>query len=217
MSADHRRKAQRLLEQLLPEAERASVNAGPLTGTTAVGSSATPWMRIDNIRGVHIYQGRLGGWFADLEMRTVPAGVPNVVGTPVKAPCSSRNEAIANAVSLLAFTIANARNPAPDRKSADAGFAFGGFGLTIPSILVDEITRTSAEVGITSDPDYVRGRLAEVHAKHRTFMENGGDLNDLPEKDRRELLVVCTMALCHGMPRWPELSEEAPEPAPAMN
>lgn len=202
--------ARHLLAKLLPAAHEQAGEAGRLQSSSAVGEAFLPWMTIDNIDGVHVYQGEKGGWFADLVLKNAPTGVASIFGTPVQHPCHSREEAESYAVTLLAVIAANKEKVAEPPKEVEAAFSFGPFGVKIPSRLLDEISKVTAAAGLDKDSRYVRRRLDELSRKHERHLAEAEPLDGLPAAELREIIVVSAMALCHGIVRWPEVPEAAP-------
>lgn len=197
---ENMRAARELLDRLLTETTDKGHRIVP---SSAIMHNALSWYTIDRVDGVHVYQGGKGGWFADLTFMGIPAGVPGRIGTPVGAPLPSRAAAIEAAAALVQTVKAN-------RQSPDAGggrvFEIAGLTVVVPRELV-EVIAYHAPPG----DGFIEKRLEEVMQKYAPaglFTEDG--LQGLNEESRRELQVVCCMALSVGMVRWPIPHEEPP-------
>jgi len=208
-SVENRRKAKFLLDKLMPEAERM---VGGLKTAEAhgndVGDNAMSHAHISRVTGVHVYQGRKGGWFFDLSFKDFPPGVPNIMGQPVGMPLPSRDEAVQGAVTMLAWLIKQKDRPLPSTEDAVAVFPFDHVIIQVPSSLIARIKAIPVPSG---GPDYVKTRLDEVRE------EFAGDgpmtvevMNSLTEEQQLRVMTVVTMAMAEGFVRWPEYEEEAP-------
>jgi hypothetical protein len=102
--ADEReyRQGRRLLRELLPWAKAESRKAEVETEIgSALGRSVVTYLTEDNLDALLIYPAPKGGWHADVVLKSVPPGVPNVFGTPVENPCRTRAEAEERGKDLL--------------------------------------------------------------------------------------------------------------------
>jgi len=209
---DNRRKAKFMLEKLLPQAEEFAKQQQPgeKVGEPAslMGANAVKHLRISAVSGVHIYQGERGGWFADLTFDGLPPGVPSVIGTPSSEPNGTREEAIQEAIGILATVIVvEANRPAADEEPV-AIFEFDNIALTIPSAMIRDL-----EANISQKPGvaYIAQRLDGLRdqlADGRPFTEE--TFRNLPEDDKRRVVAIAALAVAEGMIRWPENREAAP-------
>jgi hypothetical protein len=81
----------------------ASVKIGEdtaLAATSSLGQSLLPHMTRDRIDALVVFQ-RNGGWMAEAVLKDLPAGLPNVMGTPENMPLGTRKEAEEQGCQLL--------------------------------------------------------------------------------------------------------------------
>lgn len=181
---------------------------GTFRMTSEIGKTASPWMRVDNVYGVHIYKTELDGWIADIELKTTPTGVPNIFGTHVSTPSESREESVESAVFMLAMIIRNTTDSTPSAPENNV-FSFYEMQIPIPHEFVNELKELRETTMPDISEEYVIQRLEELKAKHGEITEE--KMNSLSPDDNREVIVVCTMALLEGMFRWPESTPAPPK------
>jgi hypothetical protein len=133
-----RRVAKRELRELLPRAQRKAAqdpgNEIEWKAGSPVGELAGPYLRIENVTGVHIYA-LFGGWYSDLlfDAAKMPRASTTAIGTPMHTPHKTRDEAEENAVNLLSMVIANSRKPQqPAEDSGKRHFSWFGLWLEFP-------------------------------------------------------------------------------------
>jgi len=207
---DNRRKAKALLARLMPEAERRAPEFTNLeTKSSSLGANTFKHIHIDRVTGVHVYQGERGGWYYDLSFKDLPPGVPNVLGQPVAFPLDTREEAIDGAVSMLAMLVNKRDQDPPPQDDAEAVFPFDDVVISLPSQMI----RTLSEAPVPlPDHEYVRTRLDEVRKEFAGDGPLTGDiLNKLTRDDLMRVYAVAAMAICRGIPRWPQSEEGVPK------
>ena len=164
---------------------------------------------VARMKGVHVYRGERGGWFADLTFRDMPPGITSVIGTPSDMPCHSREEAMAQVTSLVAVVVATEKARASSPRTgppADPVFLLGGMQITIKAAALAEISSLGAP-----DERYVTRRLDELMRLHAHDGKlDASSLDRLAPMDRAKFMAVVVMALMVGMGRWPEIAEAAP-------
>lgn len=173
--------------------------------------SMAPHLKMERLDGLHIYPGPAGGWHADISFRDLPAGIPNVIGTPKALPCRTRDEAVEAAHAMLSMFIGmmlETEGKPSTAKSDNATFIYDGITLRIPIGMLEAIKEAAGE----PMPDYVRQRLSEVREEF-----GGGpgilDFAAVSALDRPRLLnlhAIAAMALLAGIHRWPETVDVGP-------
>jgi hypothetical protein len=144
-----------LLRQVLPEALKAAEGAKGVA-MSPLGNAFFDHATLERMRGVHVYRGERGGWFADLTFRDMPPGITSVIGTPVSMPCHSRGEALAQVIHMVAMVVATEKardsgmRPGP---SADPVFLMGGLEITIKAAALAEISAIGKLGVISPIPD----------------------------------------------------------------
>lgn len=208
------KKASRLLRELLPEAREIAKNPdAELRSTSGIGDVSTPYLRIGNVRGVHLYQGDHGGWYADIELRSVPPGIARILGTPTHQPDKSAEDARRTAIFLLGVAI---RNEASVELSdtTKAAFAWDEVEIIVPTALVAKIQALGAGPHDLPGLGWMKNRLDELRRDI-----NGGrpftkaSLDALPRETFLFVFNAAAMALAHGMVRWPETKPENAPPS----
>lgn len=194
----------RLLRILLPRAEERSKTAGySWKPMSALGRAQSPYLRVDNIDAVMIYQAPKGGWHGDVVMKQVPVGIPNVLGTPVENPCPSREMAVDMAVSLLAQIIGGERiKGAVPPPIALPAFLFHGYEVNLVSDILELIP------GYEST-EHALKRLGEI--EHELFPV-GVPHDELRLEDERfrSFMAVVHMAVKTGVYRYPPKRDSEP-------
>ncbi len=218
-SADPERKAlaRALLEKLLPAARElaAKTTESGFVPESDVGKAAFPHYRMANCVGVNIYRGEKGGWFADLVFEALPPGIPEAIGTPVKFPHSSPEEAVEQAVHMMAMLIADEDRPRPEPETVKAAFPFDDIVVSVPSRILGEIREAMRAMPALPERKDAMERIeafrAEVLGGERLTMERADALSP---RDKTRLMSVVSLALIAGIVRIPEWEEEPPPPGP---
>ena len=99
-----RLEAARLLGRLSARAY-AMLAGGAEVELSALGAALRPYWKKRNLAGVRVYQTR-DGWYAELAFKSLPDGLPPVMGTPANRPCASKAEALEQATGWLATVLA---------------------------------------------------------------------------------------------------------------
>lgn len=169
-----------------------------------------PHLTLESFDGIHIYPGPVGGWHADLTLRGLPTGLPNVLGTPKAMPCSSREEAERMAGEMLATFVRLVTGRKHDKDSALAGnaaFSYDSVTLFIPLGLLAEIER----VGGAPPEGYARKRLSEIRRELTDQPEiDGKVMESLSDEQVRRFQAVLALGLLSGISRWPETQDLPP-------
>jgi hypothetical protein len=199
------------LKAWLPEARRDVEQRGPalITPFSGVAKAMVPYINEDNFDALLIYPGPKGGWHADLMLKSVPPGLPNVLGSPKQSPLATRSDAVEMARSLLEMALAQAKlnrdapteTPPPAFELYDWSFELNPKGLEI----IEKV----------KPPDYSPDRpiefLEEVLAE---FAPNGFDaeaFNTWPRKAQGRLVTALHLAALHGIFRYPLNLDKPPK------
>ena len=205
-SAQHKL-GRRLLRILLPQAkERATKEALIWQPMSALGRAQAPYLRLDNVDTVLIYQAAKGGWHGDVVLKQVPDGVPNVLGTPVENPCPTREMATDLVVNLLAQIIGTERAGNHPPLIALPAFLFHGYEVNLLSEILEQI------------PGYesVERALNRLAQMERELFPNGVPDSHLTLDggDSRIFLAVIHMATKTGVFRYPAKEDQEPTDGP---
>jgi hypothetical protein len=209
-SMENRRRAKFLLDKLMPEARKLMEK---ITGAEAfqnpLGEHTMPHLHINRVTGVHLYQGKLGGWYFDLTFKDLPPGIPEIMGQPVEHPCKTREEAIKGAVAMLAYLLARKDKPLPGADEAVVVFPFDEVAVKLPSSIIAELEKFPLP---KNRQEMARHRLDEVR---KEFAKDGpltmAIMDGLTNEQRAAIMSVAAMAVVSGIARWPESVEMAPE------
>lgn len=210
-------KGRRLLERLLPEAERlaAGMEAGGFEAGTPIGRSQMPWMRIDNVDLCHLYRGPSGGWYCDFVLQEAGPGGANVFGSPEAHPFAQRDNALDFAVHTLAALIAATKTPTPTPDAEDdQAISFYGTWITPPLELFAAIRQAAADLHFVDgrDEDDLRAHLTALRTElwpHTAAAEDNlveidhQALAALSHEAQARLLVVLACARVKGIFRHP--------------
>lgn len=212
-----RRRGRAVLERLLPLAQaKAAAEPPPLEEVqlSEVARVQMQYIRPDNLEAVVIHPAALGGWSCDILLKSVPAGVSNVFGTPSNSPHRTEEEAEASALPLLAFVLAAAAAVQAEPPKGRV-FDYFGFAMPLPERglrFMEEATAENPNLRYGSG-ERARERLDEITAK--LFPGDRVDeetLNRLSREQLAELLVVLSMAALEGMFRYPDWPAKPPKP-----
>lgn len=184
----------RLLKTLLPRArELWAESENKWAPQTGLGEAVGPFLRVDNLEAIMIYQANLGGWHSDFLLKRVPLGIPNIIGTPVEEPLPSRQAAQDRAEEMLCGIMcaeAQANAPAPP------SFLFHGHRVDLTPELLNVIGH-----GYSSEQRAVEG----VEEMSQRVFPNGvpdGDIV-LQGEPLADFLAILHMAVLSGVFRYP--------------
>jgi hypothetical protein len=207
----NRLKAAQLLKRLLPLAQQqADTVLDGMKPASSLGRATLGHYHLSKCVGVHVYQGDKGGWFADLEFKGLPLGVGNVIGTPSQLPLKDREEALQDAIALLASVLKNPEPQGP-AEAVDSVFAFDDIEMMVPGQMLRDMR---ARIG---DPPTADEALIVLERARFDFAQ-GGPLTrevvqNLPEHALRSIRYACAVALLAGLPRYPQYEEGLPPPS----
>jgi hypothetical protein len=202
------------LKRLLPDAEAYARNnlRNPdiqMQFTSDRGIATHNHIRVDNFRSLVVYR-TSRGWYADLLLKKVPAGVSDVLGTPMTMPHETKEEAenaaegILQAMCLQSFMNKGAISDVPKRD--ERPFTLFKLVIPLPGEVVDLCVPAIAMSGQTV-PDaqaYAMGRLSETCGRFEidetTTKE---DMDRLPDAARAEIFRLCCMMAAANICEFP--------------
>lgn len=187
------------------------------TGTT-LGHTLFSRIKEENLDALIVHRG-VKGWYADVLLKDMPAGLPVVFGTPSKMPHPSRALAEADGKMMLvtAFRAILEREKIVRDKAPEDIRPFELYGVTyrIPGEVVDNIqpmvdTMPEEFVGT---PESVTHRLLSRVAP---FVNDEGEMDlkgvdSLSDQEKMAMLANMATLLCMGIFRVPGTT---PDPIP---
>jgi hypothetical protein len=199
-SMDNRRKARRNLERLMKEIETVPrSDSMEMEAYSGVAKASQYFMRIENVIEVHIYSEGPERWYADVAFKDVPKGYSNVIGTPVKAPVRTQEEATDFAKAMLLML----RDSTPVEKRPDEiVFPFDHVDLTLPEEMYKQLVALREEISQDFSEEYITDLMERARARV------GGKItaerfNSAPHDDKIFVMMAATMCSLAGNIRWP--------------
>lgn len=203
--------AKRLLSKIVAElkAEHGDFKTDKLNLERPSGlfKSLLPHLTERSPRALHIYPAELGGWHSDVELRGMPPGVSNVIGSPVQEPLETREQALLHGRETIRMLLELAANKDEVLKrfevdSTGTIFSYHGYSFNLPLAALKMI----ASLGQVPPSDYVIGRLRDMD---KLYLNEQGEF-DTARFDRASnsekhqfMTVLCLSALTSRL-RWPE-------------
>lgn len=214
MTDPDRARGQRLLRELLPWA-RAEARKDDIEVEleSALGKAAGTYLTEANLDALMIYPAPKGGWHADVVLKTVPPGIPNVFGTPVHKPCRTRTEAEDRGKRMLVMLLALAARNAGAEPAAPVFMLDGWTFKLLPELY---------EVALAAFPDRADGYGTKLQAAGRLEAAldrlcpegfDGAAFNKWPRGKQADLLTVIHIAVLSGLYAYPMRQDAAPEEA----
>ena len=203
------RKAVTMLRSVMAAAEKEAGDLSiMLAESSPIGRMAMKHYSRANLMGLHIYHRLPWGWYADVLLKDVPAGVPDAIGVPIRSPLASEEEAHKAGVSLVAFVIAverwRAEGALGDTLDDELRFDFYGIYLGLIPEAIQIAALIADRMGYERSTDDCYKRLDEMKT---TLFGTGGiapkAFDALPETDRLRLLVVIAYSISKGILRCP--------------
>lgn len=175
-----------------------------------IGKALAPHLRKNSLKALHIYQGELGGWYADIELKGMPPGIPRIMGTPVALPFETREEAEAAGDMLLLTLLATIlrKNETKNSDAENAVLNFYDVSFPFP---IEILRKFIHELGKPSDKrvsDAIRDmeELLVVNDEVVTSRLENAD-QALQQRIGINLMVI----LASDTFRWPESKEQPPQ------
>ena len=195
----------RLLQSVLPQARalRDTIPDGQWQAVSALGRAINPSLRVDNLDAVLIYEAPLGGWHADIVLKTTPIGVPNVFGTRVETPCATRQEAHERAVQMvMGVIVADEQAQANPQPAPSPVFLFHGTPIDLSPDVLESVARQFPQQSGYGD---AATALIRLHAMEQTLFPAGPPTEaiSLSTDAIAEFLTVIHLAALSGVFRYP--------------
>ena len=208
------RQGVRRLRAWLPAARAAVARADwQWRETSAIAKGMLPHISEDRLRAVCIYPAPLGGWHADIVLKNMPPGVPDVVGTPVGLPKATREEAEATARDLLQIVLATARQNATGSQhpAPPPAFILYGHPIRLAPALLAEFAATRPGQATSSDRKaFALGLIAGILDEVGPEGFDGTVFLSWSPSRRAELLAAFHLAALAGVMRYPPLEPASP-------
>jgi hypothetical protein len=179
-------------------------------GNSDVGKALTPHLRKNSFKALHVYQGELGGWFADVELKGMPPGIPRIMGTPVALPFETREEA-EEAGEMILLTLLATITREKETKDIDAESAVLDFyDVTFP-FPIEILRKFIQEFGKPSDK-----RLSEaIHDLEELLVVNNevvtSRLENADQALHQRIGINLMVILASDTFRWPSPKEQRPQ------
>lgn len=192
-----------------------------LQPTSHMGGSVLQLIKTKNLDAIVVYENR-HGWYADVVLKGLPTGIPNVMGTPTSEPLATRDEAEKSAVQLLKTILRTAMEndiAHHDIKRVDMRpFQLHNVTFDIPGEVVDKAKQIWDEIGSTGAlgtaedaQDRLKMNLADI---------SGGDhfdedaWNAASDDQRSNVLANMATLLVFGIAKHPDSIHPDDVPAP---
>lgn len=200
-SMDNRRKARRNLERLLKEIESVPrAENMEMKAFSGVAKASQYFMRLENVIEVHIYSEGPERWYADICFKDVPKGYSNVIGTPVKAPVRTQEEATEFAKTMLLML----RDSAPvEERPEEIVFPFDDVDLAIPEGLYTKMVEMSVETKQEFSQEYIADLMERARARVGGKITKEG-FDSASEDDKIFVYMAATLCSLAGNIRWPK-------------
>lgn len=175
-----------------------------------VGKALTPHLRKNSFKALHIYQGELGGWFADLELKGMPPGIPRIMGTPVAMPFETREEA-EEAGELILLTLLATLMREKEAKDIDAEDAVLSFYDSTFPFPIEILRKYVQEFGKPSDK-----RVSEaIYDMEKLLVVNdevvASRLENADQALHERIGINIMVILAADIFRWPDSKEKRPQ------
>lgn len=204
MTPRDRDNAEHLLKVLLPKAREQAKEQEELKFRTVIAKAQRAYLIESNVGGVHVYHANTGGWIADIYLKDTPIGVANVIGTPVANPCKTRDEALEQAVMMLASIISNT---AKQHEKVQPTFQLYDIALTLDGSMLEFVAKTQLETEGTVGYENPDKAVQKLEAILKQFFGNAEPSYDilmtLELEAKARLMAVCTMCALTGILRYP--------------
>lgn len=206
-------RGRRLLRQLLPwaRAEARKPEFEVKLGS-ALGETTAAYVREDNLDALMIYPAPKGGWHADVVLKHVPPGIPNVMGTRVEQPLRTRAEAEEAGKSLLIFMVKLCERA---KSTGDPVFLLHGWAFTL-SLKVFELALKAMPEGAGGPSggyetkEQAIERIEDVLAELCPDGFDGEAFNGWSPIRKARLLGVLTVAALTGVYVYPPRHDASP-------
>ncbi len=210
-------RGRRLLRELLPWAKAEANKGGGLhIPRSPLGRTTTAYVTHDNMDALMIYQAPLGGWHADVVLKRMPQGVPNVIGTPAGQPKRTRLEAEETGKELLVMLCAIAnQNAASTEAKPEPVFLLHGVAIRLSSQVYDIASTLMPEGagGPNGGWDTKEIAISRIEGIVAELFPKGFSLaaaNALSLQGKAELMTVLSIAALTGVFAYPPRTDATP-------
>lgn len=185
---------------------------------TVLGQSVFSRLKEENLDSLILHRG-VKGWYADVVLKDMPAGIASVFGTPSKHPLPTRAAAEADAKVMLVTVfraILEREQTSRDAAPKDIRpFELYGVTYSLPGEVVERIKPLVDMMpeDFTGTPESVSARLI---SRVQPFVDEKGNLDikgvdGLPQEEKMAMLANMATLLCMGIFRLPGVT---PDPIP---
>ncbi len=201
-----------LLQQLIPVSQK-EIENNPQMHTEAMsslGRNTSAFVTMENLESIVIYQAPLGGWHADVLLKNVPPGIPNVMGSPVAAPFKTKEQAFEGAQHILTAVLLLMKYEKP--KEVNPTFHFFDYVFT----LNQEIFNNLREKGLSSEKFMKSSCIDMMDDFMSTFFPNGykNDYDKWDSKIKQLFLTIIHMNVFAGNYHYPPRQHGLPTDNP---
>lgn len=205
------RKGQFRLRHLLPWA-RAEVSK--CRGATELNSllslAQAKYIVETNFDSLVIHPAPLGGWHADLILKHVPPGIPNMIGSPVAEPFATRPEAMEGAKRLLVCALQIAAEHAL-LSDGNPVFLLYGYGFKLKPEVYQAANKVMPGYRPYGSPEGAAERIEQVLQELCGDQEfDGEDFNSWDQERKLHLIAVLHGAALSGLYAYPQRRDASP-------
>ncbi len=211
---EERRQGVRRLRLLLPAALAKLRHTPPAKVWTQLMAAQARYVTRDNFQALMVTPGAKGGWDVDLQLRFVPPGVANTIGSPVENPYPTREAAEAAAGGYLLFALALERDViAGTTPVASPTFLFYGASIWLQEALMDRL-KSICPNGPPPDwtVEHFRGEIEAFVAEHFPAGVSKDTMDALPQASMARLMSLLHMAAFIGVLVHPPREPGSPNP-----
>ena len=212
--SDDLRQGKRLLRELLPWARAELAKEHDYAeAETRLGEATLSYVTEDNLAALMIVRAPKGGWYADLVLKSVPPGVPNVIGTPVDTPLRTRAEAEERAKRTLVMALVVARRNAETKPQAlPPVFTLCGWAIKLSPVVLPTALKLMPEGAAGyGTPLQAAGRVEATLDQLCPEGFDGEAFNTWPREKQARLVGVLHVAALSGLYVFPMRQHKAPE------
>lgn len=176
---------------------------------TGVAKALYPHIKKNSLKALHVYQGKMGGWYADVELKGLPPGVPKIMGTPSSTPWATKEEAEADGYTIVEAVLRIAAENEENKKEIikQAVLEFYDVEFPMPLEVINDFIKDMGE----PSRDHALDAIQELE---RLLVVNGKvvkeRLSSLDQNLHQVVVSKIIIALAGGAFRWPKREEGRP-------
>jgi hypothetical protein len=199
----------RLLQKLLPQARIEATKLGKFGHISPLAEAMRKYTVESNLDAIAIYPAPRGGWYCDVVLKSVPEGLPSVIGTPKDAPLPTKAEAEQHAVDVLSVILRFQNLPDIERDPVFLLYKWT-FPL-LPSLLEALKSAFGDEAGYSSeDVAFIRIEQTLNTLCPHGHLEGLNNFEKWSWNDKGDLLTVLHMSALCGVNVYPRREEASP-------